>query len=520
MADFPSTNVRINSQLSPFTDTQTFPLFDSAHGLGGLRTVGTTAEMNAIFDRRRTRGMMVYVSGVSAYYALIGTTANSGWTTEFQIGTGTNILPLNNTFTGLNTFTVGISAAGITIGSTTRLTQNKLSISHNSQPFEIYGATASSGVAYNQISIPVGSSALQLESATGVIFLDAGLPSKSVDYSTAIRFAGYNSGLGSPQSTSIIIGGGAGNTLTLPANSGTIALTNGVVTSFNGSTGAVGGVTTSTANTFTALQTFNSGISASSGVFGNIQSNSGATFNADVYIGSTLSVNGNLVVNGTTTTINSTTITVDDKNIELGSVISPTDTTADGGGISLKGTTDKTIIWSNVTTGSTLSAAWNFNQDINLTKSVNPAYYINGTVVIDGASLGPNIVNSNLTKVGTIATGVWQGTVIGGTYGGTGLSSYAKGDLLYAAAAGSVLSKLAISTTSGQLIQTDGSNLSWGDLLLADGSGNGVSTLTSGKYRIQDASTSVKGLSRYDSFNFSVAAGVVGITAIDGGSYT
>jgi hypothetical protein len=54
---------------------------------------------------------------------------------------------------------------------------------------------------------------------------------------------------------------------------------------------------------------------------------------------------GNLTVNGTTTTINAVTLTVDDKNIELGSVASPTDTTAEGGGITLKGATDKTILW-------------------------------------------------------------------------------------------------------------------------------------------------------------------------------
>ena len=54
---------------------------------------------------------------------------------------------------------------------------------------------------------------------------------------------------------------------------------------------------------------------------------------------------GDLTVNGTTTTINSTTLSVDDKNIELGSVSSPSDTTAAGGGITLKGATDKTFLW-------------------------------------------------------------------------------------------------------------------------------------------------------------------------------
>ena len=56
-------------------------------------------------------------------------------------------------------------------------------------------------------------------------------------------------------------------------------------------------------------------------------------------------ITGDLTVSGTTTTVNSTTLTIDDKNIELGSIGSPTDTTADGGGITLKGATDKTILW-------------------------------------------------------------------------------------------------------------------------------------------------------------------------------
>jgi hypothetical protein len=58
-----------------------------------------------------------------------------------------------------------------------------------------------------------------------------------------------------------------------------------------------------------------------------------------------LVVTNDLTVNGTTTTINSTTLTVDDKNIELGSVATPTNTTANGGGITLKSASDRTILW-------------------------------------------------------------------------------------------------------------------------------------------------------------------------------
>jgi len=83
-----------------------------------------------------------------------------------------------------------------------------------------------------------------------------------------------------------------------------------------------------------------------------------AKLDDNITIAGNLTVTGNSTVNGTTTTINSTTLTVDDKNIELGSTASPTDSTADGGGITLKGATDKTILWENDTD------SWNFNQNI------------------------------------------------------------------------------------------------------------------------------------------------------------
>lgn len=123
---------------------------------------------------------------------------------------------------------------------------------------------------------------------------------------------------------------------------------------------------------------------------------------------SNVTIAGNLTVNGTTTTVNSTTLTVDDKNIELGSVSTPTDTTADGGGITLKGATDKTISWVNSTD------AWTFSEHINIASGKE--FRIAGTKVLDATSLGSAVVTSSLTSVGTIATGVWNGTPIATAY--------------------------------------------------------------------------------------------------------
>ena len=89
-----------------------------------------------------------------------------------------------------------------------------------------------------------------------------------------------------------------------------------------------------------------------------------ATKAAPAFTGSATGVNltlsGNLVVNGTTTTINSVTLSVKDKNIELGVVSSPSDTTADGGGITLLGATSKTFNWVNATD------AWTSSEHIHL----------------------------------------------------------------------------------------------------------------------------------------------------------
>jgi len=105
-------------------------------------------------------------------------------------------------------------------------------------------------------------------------------------------------------------------------------------------------------------------------------------------------IEGNLTVNGTTTTINSTTISVDDKTIELAATTSPTDSSADGGGIVLKGTTDHTIIWNNS------NAAWNSSEHINI--SAGKEYRINNTPVLTTTSLGTGVTNSSLTSVGTL----------------------------------------------------------------------------------------------------------------------
>lgn len=117
----------------------------------------------------------------------------------------------------------------------------------------------------------------------------------------------------------------------------------------------------------------------------------------DTTVNNNLVVTGNLTVNGTTTTVNSTTVTVDDIVLELGAVTSPTDTTANGGGISLLGATNKTILWDSANTNWTSSENWNL--------ASGKVFKINNASTLSATTLGSAVVNSSLTKVGALSGG-------------------------------------------------------------------------------------------------------------------
>ena len=174
---------------------------------------------------------------------------------------------------------------------------------------------------------------------------------------------------------------------------------------------------------------------------------SGATLSGNTTFSNNLIVSGDLTVNGTTTTVNSTTVTVDDKNIELGSTASPSDAAADGGGITLKGTTDKTFNWVDATD------SWTSSEHLDLASGKE--FKIAGTSVLSGSTLGSGVTGSSLTSVGTIGTGTWNGTAIGVGYGGTGLTATpANGQLAIGNGTGYTLATL---TAGSNITITEGS---------------------------------------------------------------
>ena len=89
-------------------------------------------------------------------------------------------------------------------------------------------------------------------------------------------------------------------------------------------------------------------------------------------INDSLIVTGNLTVNGTTTTIDTQTLQVEDKNIILG-YGSTSDVAVDGGGITLTGATNKTFNWVDATD------AWTSSEHMDL--ATGKSYKINNTAI-------------------------------------------------------------------------------------------------------------------------------------------
>lgn len=266
-------------------------------------------------------------------------------------GTSTITIGGNVTFSGAytTTFTVAANTAlTLPASGTVAVTSDKLSV---------FAATSSSELA-GVISDETGTGAL--------VFATSPTFSTSID--SGATFAAFAS------ATSLTIGGSSS------AQTVSIGSASTGSSTYNIGTGATGSGNTKTVNI---------GTGGASGSTTNV--NIGSVNGGTVTVNKDLTVLGDLVVEGNTTTVNSTTITVDDKNIELGSTATPSDAGADGGGITLKGDTDKTLNWVNATD------SWTSSENFDLASG--KTYKINGTDVLSSSTL--SLAGAKVASPGT-----------------------------------------------------------------------------------------------------------------------
>lgn len=279
---------------------------------------------------------------------------------------------IDNNFTSLNTDSLVQVNTAIPWKASTAVTVGQVlyvleSVATAGSEQSVTGGTLIVGKTY--VIVSVGTTSFTTWGATtqavGTVFTATGAGSGTGTVKLVVRF--YE----------VTVAGTTGGSGTAPNHiSGTI--TNGTANLTFVSDPPVYLVNSKITGTSTTATVFNT-FATTGQLFGAATTVSIGASTGTTTVNNNLTVTGDLTVIGTTTTVNSTTITVDDKNIELGSVASPTDTTADGGGITLKGTTDKTFNWVNSTT------SWTSSENINL--AAGKGFKVGGNTILTATTL-------------------------------------------------------------------------------------------------------------------------------------
>ena len=487
-----------------FSNTGVF--FGNAGGIGALYAGTTTytalphvvLQMSANLDTYAQVNFQNINSGASASTDFVATSDN-GTDTEGYINMGIN----SSTFLDPDNFPQMGANDGYLIHHGVGSTGNLFIVSHTSGPlsgiaFQVgdFGSGAVKGSWYSD-GLIVYSNTVSSSTSTGAIIVGGGVGIQGSLYAgsiqntpigTATASSGYFTTLNATNASTgnIVISGGYISSLT------NAYVTTGRIDDFSTANAVItGGYITGVANiATTGVATVEGNLvaassqSSTSTTTGALVVIGGAGIGGNVNVGEDLFVTGNLTVQGTTTTLNTNTLDVEDINITIakGAVNSAA---ANGGGITLEGA-NATILYAS--TGD----SWNFNKQViaptlNITSNVFLKPQTGGaTVAIDpliigtidnmsiGATSAANVVATNMRATTSIfATPSGTIWLRGGT-GTNGINNIPIGAVT--PAAGTFTTVAAQTTNTTTLNATDGNvttlvatNLSSSNVLVSAG---------------------------------------------------
>ena len=109
----------------------------------------------------------------------------------------------------------------------------------------------------------------------------------------------------------------------------------------------------------------------------------------DVNVGGAVTISGNLTVQGTETIINTSSLEVEDKTVGVGSTSNPSDASANGAGLVVYGTTEKSLTWGTSGYKWTLAGGGLQAQDVSVTGVVTAASFKGDGSTLSGIDAAP-----------------------------------------------------------------------------------------------------------------------------------
>jgi len=153
--------------------------------------------------------------------------------------------------------------------------------------------------------------------------------------------------------------------------------------------------------------TGNEKIDGHSAIGGDIDTNFKQKIYGNIKVTGNITVDGDIYIGGVINQVNVVDLDIADHAIRLNK--GGDNTTALDGGIEMLGAGDLLL-------GSIKYTGSNWLSDLNFNIASGKVYKINDVDVLSSTTLGNTVVNSSLTKVGTITQGIWNATAINGQY--------------------------------------------------------------------------------------------------------